>query len=131
MEWIIRLLGAFYILSGFLLFRSARMEWLLNRAIERITLKPEPDRWQVAFPIVAGVIYLSAGVALAALNIWGLWLLAAGLAAQAIYYPVAWHLADAEDRADRQRWLAARNAGIFSTAAFALSAYAYRVGVLA
>lgn len=130
MDWIIRLLGAFYILSGLLLFRSARMEWLLNRAIERITLKTEPDRWQVAFPIVAGVIYLSAGVALAALNIWGLWLLGAGLAAQAVYYPVAWHLADAEERTNRPQWRAARNAGIFSAAAFALSAYAYRIGVL-
>ena len=130
MDWVIRLLGAFYILGGLLLFRSARLEWLLNKAIERITLKPEPDHWQVAFPIVAGVIYLSAGVALAALNIWGLWLLGAGLAAQAIYYPAAWHLADAAERANRAQWLAARNAGIFSAAAFALSAYAYRIGVL-
>jgi hypothetical protein len=131
MEWIIRLLGAFYILGGLLLFRSARTEWLLNQAIERITLKPEPDRWQVAFPIIAGIIYLSAGVALAALDVWGLWLLGAGLIAQAIYFPLAWHYADAEERRNRAQWRAARNAGIFSAAAFALSAYAYRVGVLA
>jgi hypothetical protein len=131
MEWIIRLLGAFYIVCGFLLFRSARTEWLLNQAIERITLKPEPDRWQMAFPIIAGTIYLSAGVALAALDTLGLWLLGTGLVAQAIYYPLAWHYADDEERRDTTQWRSARNAGMFSAAAFALSAYAYRVGVLA
>jgi uncharacterized membrane protein len=131
MEWIIRLLGAFYILGGFLLFRSARMEWLLNQAIEKITLKPEPDRWQVAFPVIAGLIYLLAGAALAALNAWGLWLLGAGLIAQGIYFPLAWYHADAEERRNTAQWRSARNAGIFSAAAFALSAYAYRVGVLA
>jgi len=95
-------------------------------------MKPEPNSWQVAFPIIAGVIYLSAGVALAALDTVGVWLLGAGLAAQAIYYPLAWHLADAEERRNTAQWRAARNAGrIFSAAAFALSACAFRVGVLA
>jgi hypothetical protein len=131
MEWIIRLLGAFYVLGGLLLLRSARMEWVLNKAIEKITLKPEPDRWQVAFPIVSGVIYLTAGVALAALSVWGVWLLGAGLVAQAIYYPLAWRSADAEERGNEARWRSARNAAIFSTAAFALAAYAYRTGVIA
>lgn len=131
MEWIIRLLGAFYILGGFLLLRTARVEWLLNKAIERITLRPEPDRWEVAFPIVAGLIYLSGGAALAVLSVWGLWLLGAGLVAQAVYYPLAWRAADAQERGNAGRWRTARNAGIFSAAAFALSAYAYRLGVLA
>jgi len=131
MEWIIRLLGAFYVLGGLLLLRSARMEWFLNKAIEKITLKPEPDRWEVMFPLSCGVIYLAAGALLAMLSVWGMWLLAAGLMLQAIYYPVVWHLADAGERADRPRWRAARNAGILSAAAFALSAYAYRIGVLA
>lgn len=131
MEWIIRLLGAFYVFGGFLLLRSARMEWFLNKAIEKITLKPEPDRWRVAFPIVSGAVYLLAGVALAGLSVWGLWLLGAGLVAQAIYYSLAWRLADAEERGDEARWRAARNAGMFSAAAFALAAYAYRTGVIA
>ncbi len=131
MEWIIRLLGVFYVLGGVLLLRSARMEWFLNKAIEQITLKPEPDRWQVAFPIVSGVVYLAAGVALAGLSVWGLWLLGAGLMAQAIYYPLAWRVADSQERGNGPRWRSARNAAIFSAAAFALSAYAYRTGVIA
>lgn len=130
MEWIIRCLGAFYVLGG-LLLRSARMEWLLNRAIETITLKPEADRRHVAFPIVSGAVYLSAGTALAGLSVWGVWLLGAGLIAQAVYYPLAWRMADAEERGDEARWQAARNAGIFSAAAFALAAYAYRTGTIA
>ncbi|MFP3920475.1 MAG: hypothetical protein ACLFU3_02105 [Dichotomicrobium sp.] len=131
MEWIIRLLGAFYVLGGLLLLRSARMEWLLNRAIEKITLKPESDRWRVAFPVISGVVYLLAGVTLTGLSAWGVWLLGAGLFAQAVYYPLAWRMADAEERDNAARWQAARNAGVFSAAAFALAAYAYRTGVIA
>ncbi|MFP4537586.1 MAG: hypothetical protein ACLFPA_04730 [Dichotomicrobium sp.] len=131
MEWIIRLLGAVYVLGGLLLLRSARMEWLLNRAIEKITLKPEPDRWRMAFPVLSGVVYLLAGVTLTGLSAWGVWLLGAGLFAQAVYYPLAWRMADAEERDNAARWQAARNAGVFSAAAFALAAYAYRTGVIA
>ncbi|RIA47360.1 hypothetical protein [Dichotomicrobium thermohalophilum] len=131
MEWIIRLLGAFYILGGFLLLRTARTEWLLDRAIAQISLQSAPGRWEVLFLLAFGVIYLSAGVALLALSIWGVWLLGAGLVLQAAYYPLSWRLADDTERADRPRWRATRNAGIFSAAAFALSAYAYRLGVLA
>ncbi len=131
MEWIIRLLGVFYILGGLFLVRSARMEWFLNKAIEKITLKPEPDRWMVAIPVTFATIYLPAGVALTALSAWGLWLLVAGMAVQAIYYPTAWFMADEDARQDRARWRSALNAGIVSAAALTLTAYAYRSGVIA
>lgn len=130
MEWLIRFLGAFYVAGGLLLLRNARMEWFLNKAIERITRTPEADCWHPVLMAMFAVIYLVAGTALLALSSLAIWLLGFGLISQAAYYPVMWHLADQEERRNQTRWRAARNAAIFSAAAFALSAYACRTGVL-
>ena len=121
-------LGLFYMLAAALVLRRVRMEWFLDRAIEKLSGKPEPDRYRVIVMSASSLLYGMAGLALVLRSDWAVWLLGAGLMAQALYYAAVW-LRLKPDTPDR--WRKAWNAAILSTAAFAFAAYAARIGVLA
>lgn len=124
-------LGMFYLLAAALVLRRVRMEWFLDRAIEKLSGKPEPDRYRVLVMAASSLLYGAAGLALVLRSGWAVWLLGAGLVAQALYYGVLWLRLKPDAGGAPDRWRKAWNAGIISTAAFAFAAYAARVGVLA
>lgn len=130
MVWIAFALGAFYVLAAILVFQRIRIEWLLDNAIEALTSKPEPDRYRVVFMAGSALLYGAAGVALLAQSSVAVWLLGAGLIAQAVYYAGIRLFTTPEEPAGDERWSKAWNAAIISTAAFAFAAYAARAGVL-
>lgn len=130
MKLALQALGLFYLFGAWVLVREVRMARFMDQALEKLTGKPEPDRHRVWYMAATALLYGSAGIALLFLHRWALWAFGLGLLAQAIWYPLAWSRADAEERADKLRWSRARNAAIFSAAAFAFAAYAYRLGYL-
>lgn len=117
-------------LAAILVLRRARTEWLIDRAIEEITLQREPDANRVYFMTGTALLYGAAGLALLLKSSLAVWLLGAGLLLQAGYYGGLWLVMGSDDREDGERWRKALNAGIVSTAAFAFAAYAMRCGVL-
>lgn len=123
-------LGGFYVLAAILVLRRARSEWLIDRAIEEITLQREPDRNRIYFMTGTALLYGAAGIALLFKSSLAVWLLGAGLLLQAGYYGGLRLIIGADDREDGERWRKAWNAGIVSTASFAFAAYAMRCGIL-
>ena len=125
-------LGLFYILAAVMVLRRARREYFLDRALEKLTGKPEPDRDRIWFMSGSALIYGGAGLALVFRSAMAVWLLGAGLIIQAAYYALLLPRIEPEvQAAPEDRWRRAWNAAIFSTAAFALAAYGHRIGVLA
>jgi hypothetical protein len=131
MTVIVTALGIFYILAAALVLRRVRMERLLDSALEQLSGKPEPDRNRVHAITASALLYGAAGLALVSRSSWAVWLLGAGLTAQALYYGVLWLRLKPGEEDHPDRWRKAWNAAIISTAAFALTAYAARIGVLA
>ena len=124
-------LGLFYVFAAALVLRRARYEWVLDNALEKLTGKPEPDRDRVWYMAGCALLYGGAGLALVLRSAVSVWLLGAGLLMQAVYYGLIAPHAEGGEAVDAARWRKIWNAGIFSTAAFALAAYGLRVGVLA
>jgi hypothetical protein len=91
---------------------------------------PMPERSRVYFVVFSACVYGLAGIALVVRSRFAIACFALGLAAQAVYYGVAWWRATDAQRKDDERWRKALNAAIISTAAFAFSAYAARQGIL-
>jgi hypothetical protein len=131
MTAILTVLGLFYMFAAALVLRRARFEWFVDRAIEKLSGKPEPDRHRIWFMSCSALIYCGAGLALVLRSGWAVWLLGGGLAMQAVYYACFAPAADPGDGAAGDRWRKAWNAAIVSAAAFALAAYGSRIGVLA
>jgi hypothetical protein len=133
MTIIVSALGVFYLLAAALVLRRARMEWFQDRALERSSGEPPADRYRLAVIAVSAVLYGVAGMALVVRSGWAVWLLGAGFLAQALYYGALWLrlLPDSGEGSRSDRWRKAWNAAIISAAAFALAAYAHRIGVLA
>jgi hypothetical protein len=77
------------------------------------------------------LLYGGAGLALMLRSAVAVWLLGAGLLMQAVYYGLVAPHSGSGEPAEAARWRKIWNAGIFSTAAFALAAYGLRLGVLA
>ncbi len=128
---ILTVLGLFYLVAAALVLWRARKEWFLDRALEKLSGKREPDRNRVWFMCGSALIYGGAGLALVLRSGWAVWLLGTGLATQAVYYAFLAPIIEPEDSADLSRWRKVWNAAIFSTAAFALAAYGHRIGLLA
>jgi hypothetical protein len=131
MTLLLTALGLFYVFAAAMVLRRARYEWALDTALEKITGKPEPDRDRVWYMGGCALLYGGAGLALVLRSAVAVWLLGAGLLVQAAYYGFLAPHVDGEKPGERARWRKIWNAGIFSTAAFALAAYGLRVGVLA
>jgi hypothetical protein len=131
MTVIVTALGIFYLLAAALVLRRVRMEWFLDRAIEKLSGKPEPDRYRICVIAASALLYGAAGLALLLRSNLAVWLLGAGLLAQALYYGAVWLRLKPGDDGNPERWRKAWNAAIISTAAFAVAAYATRIGVLA
>ena len=123
-------LGLFYVIGALLVLRQLRVEWLLDRAIETLSGRWEPDRNRCYFMAAAAVLYGSAGLALLLRSSFAVWLLGAGLVLQAGYYGAVSLLTGSEAGVDDQRWRKVWSAAILSTAAFTFSAYAMRSGIL-
>lgn len=130
MVLVFKALGLFYMFAAALVLRRARMEWLLDRAIEKLSGKPEADRHRIWYMAGSALVYGAAGLALVIRNVAAVWLLAAGLAMQGIYYAFLAPRHDGEDGVDPDRWRKAWNAAMVSAAAFALAAYGHRIGIL-
>jgi hypothetical protein len=131
MTVIVIAVGLFYILAAGLVLRRVRMEWFLDRAIEKLSGVPEPDRGRIYFMAASALIYGGAGFALVARSVWAVWLLGGGLLMQALYHTLLRQWIDPQlaqaDAPGAKVW----NATVLSSAAFALAAYALRLGVLA
>lgn len=131
MTVILTALGLFYMFAAALVLRRARFELFLDRAIEKLSGRPEPDRHRIWFMSGSALVYGAAGLALVLRSGWAVWLLGGGLAMQAIYYGLFAPAPDPEE-AEAGRLRKAWNAAIFfSSAALALAAYGSRIGVLA
>lgn len=130
MTVIVTALGIFYLLAAALVLRRVRMERFLDSAIEKISGKPEPDSHRVTVIAASALLYGAAGFALVLRSRWAVWLLGAGLMAQALYYGALWIRLQPGDDSSPDRWRKAWNAAIISAAAFAFAAYAVRIGVL-
>jgi multisubunit Na+/H+ antiporter MnhB subunit len=130
MTVILTALGLFYVFTAAMVLRRARAEWFLDRALERLSGKPEPDRNRIWYMSSSALVYGGAGLALVLRSGWAVWLLGAGLTFQAVYYALLAPRLRPEE-IDPRRWQKAWNAAIVSTAAFALAAYGHRIGVLA
>lgn len=130
MTVLLTVLGLFYMLAAGLVLRRARMEWFLDRAIEKLSGKPEPDHERIWYMSGSALLYGAAGVALVLRSDWAVWLLGGGLALQAAYYGLIAPATDLDEPSDASRRRKAWNAAIFSAAAFALAAYAHRIGLL-
>jgi hypothetical protein len=131
MKVLLTILGLFYLFAAAMVLRRARWEMFVDRAIEKLSGKREPDRNRVWFMTSSALIYGGAGLALVLRSEWAVWLLGSALIMQAIYYALLAPVSDHESGADASRSRKAWNAAIFSTAAFALAAYGHRIGVLA
>ncbi len=130
MRILLMALGLFYMFAAALVLRRARLEWDLDRAIEKLSGKLEPDRNRIWYMAGSALVYGAAGLALVLRSSWAVWLLGTGLTLQALYYAVIAPRLRPEET-DPGRWRKAWNAAIVSTAAFALAAYGQRIGVLA
>lgn len=128
--FLVSALGLFYVMGAILVLRRVRFEWLLDRAIETLAERREPDRNRSYFMAAAAALYGAAGLALLLRSGFAVWLLGAGLVLQASYYGVLWLVVSPEARANDDRWRKAWNAAMVSMAAFAFSAYAMRSGIL-
>jgi uncharacterized membrane protein YfcA len=127
--FVLSALGLFYIVAALLVFRRIRFEWLMDRAIQALTQRREPDRDRLYFMAGSAALYGAAGVALLLRSDLAVWLLGGGLLLQALYYGILRLVVGRQDD-DDDRWRRAWNAAIVSTAAFAIAAYAARSGVL-
>jgi hypothetical protein len=126
---VVTALGIFYLLAAVLALRRVWMEWLLDRPPEKLSGKPESDRYRISITAISSSLYGMAGAALVLRSSWAGWLLGSGLAVQALYYGMRW--LQVGDEGDPERRQKAWSAGIISAAAFAITAYAVRIGVLA
>lgn len=81
-EIILRLAGAFYAIAGFLIMRAARMDHLLDKAIEAISGRPTPraERTRSDLMTATAVMTTAAGTALLVGSAWAAPLFAAALA---------------------------------------------------
>jgi hypothetical protein len=131
MTVIVTALGLFYILAAALVLRRVRMEWFLDRALEKLSGKPEPDRARIVVIAASALLYGAAGLALVLRSGLAVWLLGGGLLAQMLYYGAVWLRLKPGQDDNPERWRKAWNAAIISTAAFAIASYAARIGVLA
>ena len=130
MALIVTVLGGFYVFAAALALWRLRMEWFAGRAPERLSGKGEPDLHRMLVILASASLYGAAGLAMILRSGWAVWLLAAALLIQAAYYGAArlWRgSAGQHDPGSRQK---AWNAALISTAAFALAAYATRIGIL-
>ena len=131
MSLIVTVLGGFYVFAAALALWRLRMEWFAGRAAERLNGKGgEPDLHRMLVILASASLYGAAGLAMILRSGWAVWLLAAALLIQAAYYGAArlWRgSAGQHDPGSRQK---AWNAALISTAAFALAAYATRIGIL-
>jgi hypothetical protein len=131
MTVIVTALGLFYMLAAALVLRRVRMEWLLDGSIETLSGKPKPDRIRIAVIAASALLYGAAGLALVLGSGFAVWLLGGGLLAQTLYYGAVWLRLNSDEDDSPERWRKAWHAAIISTAAFAIAAYAARIGVLA
>jgi hypothetical protein len=130
MAFLVSALGLFYLVGAAFVLWQVRFEWLLDRAIETLAKRREPDRYRGIFMAAAAALYGAAGLELLLRSGLAVWLLGAGLVLQGGYYGILSLLVGSEARADDDRWHKAWSAAMLSTAAFAFSAYALRTGIL-
>ena len=83
MKFLVSALGLFYVVGAFLVARQVRFEWSLDRAIETLTERREPDRNRSYFMTAAAALYGAAGLALLLRSDLAVWFLGAGLMLQA------------------------------------------------
>jgi hypothetical protein len=87
MDWIARLLGAFYLFAGFVVLRRVAMDRLLDQAIARISCKPPPrdEVTQSRLLLTGGCLTFASGAALVTLSAWSLALFIANALFQSGY----------------------------------------------
>ena len=114
MEWLIRALGAFYLVGGLFVLRALRMNNLIDKAIAAIDLKPIPlvERVRGAFMLAGGLMTIAGGVALLFLTRHAVWIFVVSLVVQGVYLLWASRYLKPEDEADRRGRRSAINAAI-------------------
>ncbi|ODT50847.1 hypothetical protein [Devosia sp. 63-57] len=89
-EFLLRIVGGFYVLAGLAVMRSVVMDRLMDQMLSALSMKPQPaaeavKRWLWG---VSGMAIGMGGMALMVLNLWAVPLFAIGLVTQVIY--LAW-----------------------------------------
>ena len=130
MALIVTVLGGFYVFAAALALWRLRMEWFDGRPPGRRSGKGEPDRHRMLVILASASLYGAAGLAMILRSGWAVWLLGAALLIQAAYYGAARLWRGPAGQHDPGSWQKAWNAALISTAAFALAAYATRIGIL-
>lgn len=132
-DFLLRVLGGFYVFAGVVASRAATMSSLLDRAISVIELKPPPleEALRGHWLLFTSLLVFAGGLLLVLLLEAAVWVFVAGTALQALYIyvlaPSYFDIADAPDARGRQQ---TRNAFVIYAAATALVAWAGYAGRL-
>ena len=85
MEWIARLVGAFYVFAGVVLIRQAVINWRMERIFGTFLETPPAEKTADAILSVMAVLVLASGLTLLALHHWAVIAFLACWALQAAY----------------------------------------------
>ncbi len=85
MEWAARAIGVFYVLGGLMLLYQAWLNWRLQRALSGLVAIPIAEHVGDGVIVLAGVLVMLSGAALAALSGWAVVAFMAGWTVQALY----------------------------------------------
>ncbi len=85
MEWAARAIGVFYVLGGLMLLYQAWLNWRLQRALAGLMAIPLSEYFGDGVVVLAGVLIMLSGAALAALSGWAVAAFLAGWTVQALY----------------------------------------------
>lgn len=85
MEWAARAIGVFYVLGGLMLLYQAWLNWRLQRALAGLMAIPLAEQVGDGVIVLAGVLVMISGAALAALSGWAVVAFMAGWTIQALY----------------------------------------------
>lgn len=85
MEWIARIVGAFYVFAGVVLIRQAILNWRMERIFGAFLETPKAEKTADVILSVMALLVLASGLTLAALHPWAVLAFLACWALQAVY----------------------------------------------
>lgn len=85
MEWIARIVGAFYVFAGVVLIRQAILNWRMERIFGAFLETPRAEKTADVILSVMAVLVLGSGLTLLALHSWAVVAFLACWALQAVY----------------------------------------------
>lgn len=131
MEWIARIVGAFYVFAGVVLIRQAVINWRMERIFGAFLETPKAEKTADVILSVMAVLVLASGLTLLALRHWALIAFLACWALQAVYllWASRWYRPENEELAKLRRQTI--NAFFAYTAATLFVLWAAQRGLLA